>query len=33
MELERRRQLIKFISADRFATYESVTGGDAGVAL
>src|SRR4051794_19174016 len=33
MELERRRQLVKSISADRFARYESDMGGDADLAL
>jgi hypothetical protein len=33
MELEKRRQLIKFISADRFARYKSAMGGDADMAL
>jgi hypothetical protein len=33
MELEKRQQLIKFISADRFARYESAAGGDALAAL
>lgn len=33
MELERRRQLIKSISADRFGRYESEMGGDADMAL
>jgi hypothetical protein len=33
MELEKRRQLIKSISADRFARYEAAMGGDADMAL
>lgn len=33
MELEKRRQLIKFISADRFARYETAVGGDIDSAL
>lgn len=33
MDLEKRQQLIKFISADRFARYESAVGGDRQTAL
>lgn len=33
MDLEKRHQLIKFISADRFARYESAAGGDIDAAL
>jgi len=33
MELEKRRRLIKFISAERFARYESEMGGNADIAL